>query len=117
MWVIQSWVLYALIFIQIQLFFISILTINYYKKMTQTFVELKEFIAKNVVTAEQVQGLVDLGVQTATAGLATSILDEAKFYTDGKDFENDGEANLLAEFANRIATKVNQIGAIVGVEV
>lgn len=117
MWVIQSWVLYALISVFIIQLFTFYQIFKLKKTMENSFVELKEYVAKNIVSVDDVQNVVNVGIEAVKAGLVTEILAEAKTYTDGKDLENDTEASRIVAFANAIATKVNAIGAVVGVEV
>lgn len=117
MWVIQSWVFFALMAVIIIQLFIFYQIFKLKKTMENSFVELKDYVAKNIVSADDVQNVVNVGINEAKAGLVAEILAEAKIYTDGKDLENDSEASKIVAFANAIATKVNAIGAIVGVEV
>ena len=88
------------------------------------FTALKEYIAKNIVTVEQVDELVSKEVAAATATftaanatLATDILAEAKAYTDSVDVVDDAAMQAVSDFANKIAEKVNALGAVVGTEV
>lgn len=116
MWVVQSWIVYIHIVLWIMQITTVVIIIIKFKQIMVQFPELKAYIAKNIVTEDEVQGVVNAGVAIAVAPIASQITGLSDLVSQ-LDTENDAVAQQIAEYVAQLGVKVNELGAIVGDEV